>query len=127
MDTDVNDMDTMIRVQTVDIRTEIPFEVICLITDRITERYKPEKIILFGSYARGNPRPESDIDLLVVMDTPIKEILQAMEIRQHLNPLFGLDLIVYTPQNLSQRLAWGDSFLQDIIDHGKVLYESPDA
>jgi uncharacterized protein len=127
MDTPINDLDTLNQVPTIDTRTEIPFKIIQLIVRRIAERYKPEKVILFGSYARGNPRPESDVDLLVVMETPLKETHQVLEIRKDLNPLFGLDLIVYTPQNLAQRLDWGDSFLQEIINHGKVLYESSDA
>ncbi len=41
-----------------------------------------------------------------------------------LNVLFGLDVIVYTPRNLAQRVAWGDSFLQEILAQGVVLYES---
>ena len=52
---------------------------------------------------------------------------QALQIRQMLNPLFGLDILVYTHQRLEQRLAWGDSFLQEIMDQGVLLYESPDA
>ena len=52
-------------------------EVIDEIAQQIADRFKPQKIILFGSYANGTPKPESDLDLLVVMDTPIKEIQQA--------------------------------------------------
>jgi uncharacterized protein len=58
------------------------------------------------------------------MDTPRRETQQMLEIRQFLNPLFGMDLIVYTPQNLAQRLAWGDSFLLEVIERGRVLYPS---
>ena len=55
------------------------------------------------------------------------ETEQALEIRRRLNLLFGLDLPVYTPEKLAQRLAWGDSFLQEIIRRGLVLYESTDS
>jgi predicted nucleotidyltransferase len=89
-------------------------------------RFQPERIILFGSYARGEPRPESDVDLLVVMESPIREAQQALQIRQELNPLFGLDILVYSQEKIEQRLSLGDSFLREILAEGVVLYESPD-
>jgi predicted nucleotidyltransferase len=90
---------------------------------QIAKQFKPQKIILFGSYARGNPRPESDVDLLVVMDTPLREVEQSLEIHRSLNILFGLDLIVYTPKHLKERVKMGDWFLRDVLKEGKVLYE----
>jgi uncharacterized protein len=120
-------MDILIQVPTIDVRERIPYEVIAEITRLIVEQFRPQKIILFGSYAYGSPRPESDVDLLVVMDTPLRTIEQAQKIRQYLDPLFGLDLVVYTPESLAQRLAWGDPFLLEIVARGKVLYESADA
>jgi len=112
---------------TVDMRVRIPCEIIHELISRIASQFNPKKIILFGSYAYGNPRPESDVDLLVVMDTPLREAEQALRIRQHVNPLFGVDLLVYTPSRLEQRLEWGDSFLKEIIEKGLVVYESTDA
>lgn len=120
-------MDTTLFVPTIDVRERIQADVIRLLARRIVDRFHPQKIILFGSYAYGQPHPESDIDLLVIMETGLREMQQAVEIRQYLNPLFGLDIIVYSPAKLSQRLAWGDSFLSEIIERGIVLYESPDA
>ncbi|MBV6450246.1 MAG: hypothetical protein MHPDNHAH_00967 [Anaerolineales bacterium] len=111
-------------VPTIDVRKRIPQTVIRNLARRIAEEFKPEKIILFGSYARGNPRPESDVDLLVVMDTNKRESQQSLEIRRSLGVLFGMDLIVRTPKKLSQRLKMGDSFLKDVLKEGKVLYES---
>ncbi len=119
-------MDPRLQVPTVDIRKRIPESVIDAMTQLIAERFKPQKIILFGSYAYGTPRPESDIDILVVMETPLRESQQALQIRQYLDPLFGLDVIVFTPQNLAQRVEWGDFFLKEITIRGKVLYESTD-
>ena len=120
-------MDTEFQVPTIDVRERIPSEVIAQIAHQIAERFHPIKIILFGSYAYGNPQPESDVDFLIVMETSLREIQQALQIRKYLNPLFGLDIIVYTPINLSNRLEWGDSFLQEVVAKGKVLYESVDA
>jgi hypothetical protein len=52
---------------------------------------------------------------------------QAVKILQAINANFGLDLVVYTPGKLNQRLVWGDSFLREVTAKGQVLYESPDA
>ena len=120
-------MDKIIQVPTIDVRKRISDEVINQIAQEIAENFKPNRIILFGSYAYGSPRPESDVDLLVIIDTTLRPSMQARLIRQFLNPLFGLDLIVYTPEILDQRLKWGDDFLKDIISRGKILYESPHA
>ena len=120
-------MNSAFIVPTVDIRKRIPNSVIRAVARQIAREFKPQKIILFGSYARGKPRPESDLDLLIVMDTDLRESEQALRIRQHLKPLFGMDLLVYTPARLSQRLAWGDSFLREITERGIVLYESANA
>ena len=115
---------TAIQVPTIDKRKRIPQEAIDQVVEQIVEKFKPQKIILFGSYARGNPRPESDVDMLVVMDTPIKDVHQAIQICQQIDYRFGLDLIVHTPKYLQQRLEMGDWFLRDVINEGKVLYEA---
>jgi predicted nucleotidyltransferase len=112
---------------TVDKRVRIPEEIIRELISRIAKQFQPKRIILFGSYAYGKPRPESDVDLLVVMDTDLRESEQALRIRQHVKPLFGVDILVYTPSRLDQRLEWGDSFLKEITEKGLVMYESPDA
>jgi len=120
-------MDSTLTVPTIDVRQRIPEGVIRSLARLIAERFHPQKIILFGSYAYGTPRPESDVDLLVIMEAPSGETHQALEIRRYLHVLFGLDLLVYTPQRLNQRIQWGDSFLIEIIEKGLVLYESADA
>jgi predicted nucleotidyltransferase len=115
---------TVIEVPTVDKRKRIPQEAIDEVVQQIAEKFHPQKIILFGSYARGRPRPESDVDLLVVMDTPMREVEQAIQICQQIDYRFGLDLIVRTPERLTERLKMGDWFLRDILEEGKVVYES---
>lgn len=116
---------TAVYVPPVYKRKRIPKQAIQEIVRQIAEKFHPQKIILFGSYARGNPRPESDVDLLIVMETSLKETKQALLIDQSLNrDLFGLDLIVHTPQKLAERIALGDSFLKEITTQGKVLYET---
>jgi uncharacterized protein len=113
-----------VNVPTIDKRKRIPQKAIDQVVEQIVEKFKPQKIILFGSYARGNPRPESDVDLLVVMDTPLKESKQSLEICRHLDVMFGMDLIVHTPKRLKERVDMGDWFVRDILKEGKVFYEA---
>jgi predicted nucleotidyltransferase len=69
-----SDTNSDIRVPDLRTRTVTPFEVIQRLVNRIAERYQLQHIILFGAYAYGTPHPESDVDLLVIMDTPLREI-----------------------------------------------------
>jgi predicted nucleotidyltransferase len=101
---------------------DIPRRLIRQFAKRVAERYQPEKIILFGSYAYGQPHADSDVDILVVM--PAKNELDlAAEITFDVDHNFPLDLLVRTPDNLARRLTSGDSFLCDVMNRGKVLYD----
>lgn len=91
---------------------------------RIGEEYSAEKVILFGSYAYGNPSNGSDVDLLVIMKFQGDGAWKSIEILNRLNPRFGVDLIVKTPAQVKQRLKWNDFFLKEIIEKGKVIYEA---
>jgi uncharacterized protein len=105
-------------------RKRIPQAAIEDVAQQIARKFRPRKIILFGSYARGDYHPESDVDLLVVMETSLKPVRQEIEICHQIEYHFGLDVLVYTPQALAERIALGDSFVKDILKEGKVLYES---
>lgn len=89
---------------------------------QVAERFRPEKIILFGSYAYGEPHADSDVDVLVIMPAR-NQLDQAVRIELACDPPFPLDLIVRTPKNVNWRLEEGDSFLSEIVSKGKVLYE----
>ena len=91
---------------------------------RIAREFKPGKIILFGSHAYGRPRPESDLDVMVVMQFEGDPLEQAVMMLNRLNMLLPIDLLVRTPQQIQQRLEMGDSFMRDIIERGKVMYEA---
>jgi predicted nucleotidyltransferase len=93
---------------------------------QIVDAFQPQRVILFGSYGRGQPGPESDVDVLVVMDTALRETEQAVRICQAIEYHFGLDLIVRTPETIARRLALGDPFLREIVTSGEVLYERAD-
>src|SRR5438093_7391272 len=87
----------------------IPRAVIRRFARAVAERFDPDKIILFGSYAYGQPHEDSDVDILVVM--PARgEISQAVRIQMAIDAPFPMDLIVRTPEHLAARLAEGDSF-----------------
>jgi type I restriction enzyme S subunit len=100
-------------------------EIIRLIADKLKERYNPEKIILFGSYAWGLPNEDSDIDILVIKDTeekPHDRMVNAARIISPLRRGYAVDIVVITPQELKSRLGRGDQFLQEVISRGEVLY-----
>jgi uncharacterized protein len=90
---------------------------------RIAEAYHPEKIILFGSHAYGKPTPESDVDLLIVMDYEGRPIEQMLKIQRELDIVTPVDLLVRTPKEMDERLQDGDMFIVDIMRRGKVMYE----
>src|SRR5437016_5504085 len=104
----------------------IPLSAIRRYARQIAERFHPEKIILFGSYAYGRPHNESDVDLLVIMPTR-NAIDQAIRIDLAFERPFALDLHVRTPYQVKQGLKEGDCdwFLREVMEKGKVLYEAP--
>jgi uncharacterized protein len=103
--------------------TLVPRELLRAITKRIVENIHPEKVILFGSYAHGEPTLDSDIDLFVIMNSDKRPIEESDTI-SHLFPHrhFGIDILVRTPQMVQERLALGDGFIRQIMQEGKVLY-----
>ncbi len=92
----------------------------------VAREFRPQKIVLFGSYGYGTPTEDSDVDLLVIMPFDRRRGRKSLEIRQRIPADFPLDLIVRTPEFIAQRLQWGDCFTQEILTKGKVLYEATD-
>jgi predicted nucleotidyltransferase len=101
---------------------DIPMRVIRRFAREVAERFDPEKIILFGSYAYGTPHADSDVDILVIMPAR-NQIDQAFKIRCAVPARFPMDLIVCKPQNVKWRLDEHESFLTEIMTKGKILYE----
>lgn len=97
------------------------------VCSQIAREFKPERIVLFGSYAYGQPTPDSDVDLLVVMPFEGRPTEQAVKISSRLDHRFPIDLLVRTPQEIRQRLEWNDVVLREITGRGEVLYESGNA
>ena len=92
---------------------------------QIAIEYRPSQIVLFGSYARGKARPDSDVDLLVVMSFKGNGVSKAAEMIRRLSPSFAVDLVIRTPADIKRRLAMNDFFLKEAVQ-GKLLYEAPD-
>ncbi len=104
--------------------TLVPPELLRAITKRIVENIHPEKIILFGSYAYGEPTLDSDIDLLVIMRSDKRPVERSDEISDlFARRSFGLDVLARTPREIRERIRLGDDFIKHIIEEGKVLYE----
>jgi len=97
------------------------------VVGKIAEQFHPERVILFGSLAEGKAGKESDADLLVIMETKERTLQQAAAIAAAIEHPFPLDILVRTPQQIKERLAWGDSFIRQILEKGLVLYEAADS
>lgn len=89
----------------------------------IVQKYRPAKVILFGSSARGDASQDSDVDLLVIIDTEKSTWDLAVDISSSLRHSFPMDIVVRTPRDIEKRLKAGDFFVKDIIENGKILYE----
>ena len=105
----------------------VAFNSIEELSQRIAGEFHPERIILFGSYARGTASGDSDVDLLVIMDHDRESVDKEVEIRLRTRPPFPVDILVRSPKVLKKRLKMGDSFLRHILDEGLVLYEADHA
>lgn len=96
------------------------------VVNRIVEVCYPEKVILFGSYAYGNPSEDSDLDLLIVIKSSDKSRRQRNgEVRKHLWGMLSVpkDILVYTEAEID---AWKNvelAFITSVVKSGRVLYE----
>ena len=99
-------------------------EVLQAAAERIAESLRPEKIVLFGSYAGGTPTPDSDVDLLVIMVTDASRADRYRAVSRLLYPRpFPVDILVKTPGEIERALEGGDFFIREILSEGRVLYE----
>jgi uncharacterized protein len=94
------------------------------LAQRIAEAVRPERIVLFGSYAKGEPTSDSDVDILVIVPFEGKSWKAAADIRKVARSPFPMDLIARTPRQVRERLDQGDSFLSEILSTGVTLYEA---
>jgi predicted nucleotidyltransferase len=95
---------------------------------RLVAELKPEKIILFGSYAYGTPTPDSDVDLLIVMKTRARPIDRYVTASNVLYPReFPVDIVVKTPREIQAEFKKKSNFfMREVLAKGKVIYERND-
>jgi len=98
-------------------------EQILRLSGQIAGQFAPEKIVLFGSYAYGDPTEDSDVDLLVAMNSKCSELDKSIELRMAVDVTYPLDMLVRRPRILRQRVRWGDCFLIEILEKGLILHE----
>ena len=100
-------------------------KIIIEIVDRILKGYKPKKVILFGSYAYGQPTEDSDIDLLIIKNTDKRPIDRWVEVKRLLRDnsrTLPISPLVYTEKEIEERIAIKDFFIEEILEKGDVLY-----
>jgi predicted nucleotidyltransferase len=115
---------TVFQVPPLNKRKRIPMKTIRALAKHIAQKFNPEEIILFGSHAYGKPTAWSDVDFLVIMDTPNGEMDAILEVADSLpDTSFSVDIVVRSRKVLEKRKKLGDWFLREITQKGKVLYE----
>ena len=94
------------------------------ISKKIKNHFNHKKIVLFGSRAWGNPSPESDLDLFVIMSSKLRRDNRSVEISKLFSDrLFPLDVLVYTPEEVEYSIKRGNPFIKEILEKGKILHE----
>ncbi|OHB54889.1 MAG: hypothetical protein A2173_03355 [Planctomycetes bacterium RBG_13_44_8b] len=100
-------------------------KIITEIVDRISKGYKPKKVILFGSYAYGEPTEDSDIDLLIIKNTdkrPIDRWIEVKRLLRDISRTVPVSPLVYTEKEIEDRIAIKDFFIEEIFEKGDILY-----
>jgi len=93
------------------------------ITEQLIEKYGPEKIILFGSVARGEYDQANDLDFLIIkQDVPLYGIDRMRELDELIDRNVAADMLVYRPDEFEDRVRLGDPFIKAILREGRVLY-----
>jgi len=113
-------------MKTVSIREQqcgklIPQETIDAIVRLIAEAFSPQQIILFGSYVYGQPTPDSDLDLLLVMDSDLPKHKRATLIRLLFRPApCAMDILVYTPEEIARWNGTTNHIITEAFRHGRT-------
>jgi uncharacterized protein len=94
------------------------------IVQRIVDHCSPQQVVLFGSYASGQPTPESDLDLLVVMQSDLPKPKRAVSLRLLFRPVpCSMDILVYTPEEVAYWNGTVNHIITTAFQTGKILYE----
>lgn len=107
------------------VKNEMVKKIISQMVDKIITSYHPLKVILFGSYAYGEPDGDSDIDLFIIKETDERPIDRRVNVRKIAfvsDRYIPFEPIVVTPEELDERIKIGDQFIEEILTKGEVLY-----
>lgn len=95
------------------------------ILERIVHDCSPDRVLLFGSYAKGTQTSSSDVDLLVICDTGLEFGQRERRLRQlFASSALSVDIVMYTPEEIDEALAEQYSWLRSVVRCAVVLYES---
>ena len=95
------------------------------IAQKVVRAFRPKNIILFGSYAYGKPTSDSDLDLLIVMESRDRPAERIRKVSDLFDPRpLPMDFIVLTPGEMRHRLSGFDPFLEEVLEKGQILYGS---
>ena len=105
--------------------SQVTPELLKEITQKVVHAFRPKNIILFGSYAYGKPTSDSDLDLLIVMESPDRPAERIRKVSDLFDPRpLPMDFIVLTPGEVRHRLRGFDPFLEEVFEKGQMLYGS---
>ena len=108
------------------LQTTVTLPGIHKIVQQIVDRFRPQKVILFGSHAYGTPTADSDVDLLVVVQTEENPLHTAARISASVDHPFPLDILVIRPPDLVVALQEKNIFETEVVNKGVILYEAED-
>lgn len=93
------------------------------IVDQIVAKYRPLKVILFGSAAKGDYKEVNDLDFLIVKeDVPATGLARMRELDELIDRNMAADMLVYRPDEFAERIRLGDPFIRLVVEEGRVLY-----
>lgn len=94
------------------------------IAERLAKASNAEKVILFGSHARGDAGEHSDVDYLIIAESQLPRFKRSRSLYKLFQPYpFAMDIIVYTPSEIERGKQSRLSFITTVLKEGKVLYE----
>ncbi len=94
-----------------------------LVIKEIIDKYKPQKIILFGSTARKDTGIMSDLDLLIIKETSERFVDRIVNLFKLTKPKCAVDMLIYTPGEITKMMEEENPFIKAVFNEGKVIYE----